>query len=77
MELLSVHLDDLVQVIFDLDRGDAVGEESGDLRGLAMVCFAEAMRAVDPLPELLAEVLVGADEVGDDIVCGTCGTRGT
>ena len=67
----------LSRSFFDWDWGDAVGEDSGDLRGLAMVCFAEAMRAVDPLPELLADVLIGADGVGDDIVRSACGTRGT
>ena len=56
----------LSKSFFDLSTGDAVGEAEGDLRGLAMVCFAEAMRAVDPLPEFFAEVFEAAEDIGED-----------
>ena len=47
-----------------------MGEAAGDLRGLAMVCFAEVMRAVDPLPKFFAKVLEVADDIVEDEVAG-------
>ena len=54
--------------VFYLDWGDAEGEESGVLQGLAMVGFAEVMRAVPSSPDTFEEILGAADDIADDIV---------
>ena len=60
----------LSKSLFDLSTGDAEGDAERGLQGLAMVCFAEAMREVDPLPEFFADFFEEADDIVADEVRG-------